>query len=150
MNEARDGADMLSLSSHLPEQAFAPGQVVVREGDAGGAIRVLVAGALAGKVSVLLNARSGVIVQATEPSVLHRADDGAALLASHPAITRRVAEGQAERLNAITIYRVDLKQQYGNAPGLSMVSEVLSQLSQRQAAPARPSSARHASTTRSI
>ena len=141
MNEARDGADMLSLSSHLPEQAFAPGQVVVREGDAG---------ALAGKVSVLLNARSGVIVQATEPSVLHRADDGAALLASHPAITRRVAEGQAERLNAITIYRVDLKQQYGNAPGLSMVSEVLSQLSQRQAAPARPSSARHASTTRSI
>lgn len=150
MNEARDGADMLSLSSHLPEQAFAPGQVVVREGDAGGAIWVLVAGALAGKVSVLLNARSGVIVQATEPSVLHRADDGAALLASHPAITRRVAEGQAERLNAITIYRVDLKQQYGNAPGLSMVSEVLSQLSQRQAAPARPSSARHASTTRSI
>ena len=91
MNETRDGADMLSLSSHPPEQAFAAGQVVVCEGDAGGAIWVLVAGALqvvkgavlvntitrpgalVGEVSVLLNARYGATVQATEPGVQRRA-----------------------------------------------------------------------------
>lgn len=151
---------MLTLSAHLPELAFAPGQAVVREGDAGGAIWVLVSGtlqvskgavavntiarpgALVGEVSVLLNARYGATVQAITPSVLRHAQDGAALLASHPAITRRVAEGLAERLNSVTSYLVDLKQQYGDAPGLSMVSEVLNQLSQRQAAPARPGSAR--------
>jgi hypothetical protein len=36
----------------------------------------------------------------------------------------------------------DLKQQYGDAPGLTMVSDVLNRLALRQTAPARPGSAR--------
>ena len=39
-----------------------------------------------------------------------------------------VAVGLAERLNVATSYLADLKVQYGDAPGLSMVSEVLSRL----------------------
>ena len=54
----------------------------------------------------------------------------------------RVAIGLAERLNVVTTYLADLKHQYGDTPGLSMVSDVRSQLGQRQAPSARPGSAR--------
>ena len=64
------------------------------------------------------------------------------MLASDPRITRLVAVGLAERLNFVTTYLADLKHQYGDAPGLTMVSDVLNQLAQRQAPPARPGSAR--------
>lgn len=152
--------DMLALSSHLPELSLQPGQTVLCEGDAPGAIWVLVSGALdvcrgsvvvntitqpgalVGEVSVLLGVPAGATVRATTPSVLRHAVDGNALLTHHPAVARLVAVGLAERLNFVTSYLVDLKQQYGNAPGLDMVSDVLRQLSQRQGAPLRPGSAR--------
>jgi hypothetical protein len=53
-----------------------------------------------------------------------------------------IAVGLAERLNFVTTYLVDLKHQYGDAPGLSMIPDVLRELAQRQATPARPGSAR--------
>ena len=53
-----------------------------------------------------------------------------------------VAQGLAERLNFVTTYLADLKHQYGNAPGLSMVSDVLHRLGHRQGPVARPGSAR--------
>src|SRR6476620_9752592 len=105
--------DMLALSASLPEVAFAPGDVVVREGGADGSLWVLVSGALRvskggivvnsvtrpgaliGEVAVLLDAAHGATVEATAPSVLRRADDGRALLASNPVITRLVAIGLA-------------------------------------------------------
>jgi CRP-like cAMP-binding protein len=152
--------DMLRLSQGLPEVAFATGDVVVREGGTGGAIWVLVAGellvrkgavavnsitqpgALVGEVSVLLDTVHGATVEAIRPSVLRHAADGRALLARDPAITLLVARGLAERLNFVTTYLADLKHQYGDAPGLSMVSEVMRQLTQLQGAAARAGSAR--------
>jgi CRP/FNR family transcriptional regulator, cyclic AMP receptor protein len=152
--------DMLAVSASLPDVAFAPGEVVVREGGADGALWVLVSGALRvtkggvvvntvsrpgaliGEVAVLLDAPHGATVEATAPSVLRRAADGAALLAADPAVTRLVAIGLAERLNVVTTYLADLKHQYGDAPGIAMVSDVLAQLAARQASPARPGSAR--------
>jgi CRP/FNR family cyclic AMP-dependent transcriptional regulator len=53
-----------------------------------------------------------------------------------------VAVGLAERLNFVTTYLADLKQQYGDAPGLSMVSHVLQHLGHRHGPAARPGSAR--------
>jgi CRP-like cAMP-binding protein len=153
-------ADMLALSAALPEVAFAPDEVVVREGGVAGSLWVLVSGALRvkkgatlvntvtrpgaliGEVSLLLGTNYSATVEAALPSVLRHAVDGRALLASDPAITRLVAVGLAERLNFVTTYLADLKHQYGDAPGLSMVADVLHQLAQRQAAPARPGSAR--------
>jgi CRP/FNR family transcriptional regulator, cyclic AMP receptor protein len=152
--------DMLSLSAHLPEVRVAPGEVVVHEGGTTGALWVLVsgslqvrkgtvvvnaitrAGALIGEVSALLGTAYSATVEAIEPTVLRHAADGPALLASDPHITRLVAIGLAERLNFVTTYLADLKQQYGDAPGLTMVSDVLNELAQRQAPRARPGSAR--------
>lgn len=152
--------DMLELSSHLPEVEFAPGEAVVSEGGPSGGIWVLVSGALevrkgdvpvntishpgalVGEMSVLLGTEHGATVEAREPSRLRFAADGHALLASDAAITKLVAVGLAERLNFVTSYLADLKDQYGDSPGLSMVSDVLSELSQRQGPAARPGSMR--------
>ncbi len=152
--------DMLTLSAHLPELEFAPGDVVLREGESAGAIWVLISGALqvnkggmvvnvinqpgavVGEMSVLLNTVYGATVEATAPTVMRHAADGRALLASDPAITTLVAMGLAERLNFVTTYLVDLKHQYGDAPGLSMISDVLRELTQRQRPLARIGSAR--------
>lgn len=152
--------DMLALSKTLPEVAFAPGEIVVREGGSSGGLWILVSGALEvlkgrvrvntvtrpgaliGEVAVLLDTVNGATVQATEPSVLRHAADGGALLASDPTITHLVAVGLAERLNVVTAYLADLKHQYGDAPGLAMVGDVLAQLTERQVPRARPGSAR--------
>jgi len=152
--------DMLALSAALPEIAFAPGEVVLHEGGSSGALWILVSGALkvtkggmvvnsitrpgalVGEIAVLLDTVNSATVEATEPSVLRHAADGNALLAGDPTITKLVAIGLAERLNFVTTYLVDLKRQYGDAPGLSMVSEVLARLAERQVAAARPGSAR--------
>ncbi len=152
--------NMLALSAHLPELEFAPGDTVVHEGGAAGGLWVLVSGALqvrkggvlvntitqpgalVGEISVLLDAAHSATVEATERSVLRHAADGQALLSSHPDIARLMAVGLAERLHFVTTYLADLKHQYGDAPGLSMVSDVLSRLAQRQAPAARPGSAR--------
>jgi len=152
--------DMLTLSAHLPLVEFAPGDTVLREGAQAGAIWVLVSGALhvhkgdmvvnvitqpgavVGEISVLLNTTYGATVVATEHTVMRHAADGRALLASDPAITTLVAMGLAERLNFVTTYLVDLKHQYGDAPGLSMIPDVLRELAQRQRPLARVGSAR--------
>lgn len=148
------------MSAHLPEIDVAPGAVVVREGGQSGPIWVLVSGALdvlkggvqvnriaspgavIGEVSVLLGTPPSATVVATEPTRLRYAEDGRALLQSTPQLTTLVAVGLAERLNFVTTYLADLKHQYGDAPGLAMVSDVLSRLSQRTGPPARPGSAR--------
>jgi hypothetical protein len=56
--------------------------------------------------------------------------------------TGHIQVGLAERLNFVTTYLADLKHQYGDAPGLTMVSAVLRELSERQDERARPGSAR--------
>jgi CRP-like cAMP-binding protein len=152
--------DMLTLSAHLPEIAFAPGDVIVHEGGSAGPVWVLVSGALQvrkdnvlintvtrpgallGEISLLLNSVFSASVEAAEPSVMRYAADGSAFLSSDPAVTTLVAVGLAERLNFVTTYLADLRHQYGDAPGLSMIPDVLGQLAQRQASLARPGSAR--------
>ncbi len=153
-------SDILGRSAGLPEIHLAAGATLVREGEAGGGLWILVSGALQvrkgatlvntvtrpgaviGEVSVLLNTAYSATVEAATPSVVRHAVDGNALLSSDPEITRQVAIGLAERLDFVTTYLADLKSQYGDAPGLTMVSEVLNQLAQRQVPPARPGSAR--------
>ena len=152
--------DMLTLSSHLPEVAFSPGDTVVHEGDAAGALWVLVSGslqirkgtvlvntvtrpgALIGEISLLLDGAYSATVTAAEPTVMRHAADGRSLLSSDPAIINLVAIGLAERLNFVTTYLADLKHQYGDAPGLAIVPEVLRQLAQRQEPLARSGSLR--------
>ena len=151
--------DLFALCAELPVVEVEPWAVVVREGEDGGGIWVLEHGALQvrkggtpvntidqpgaiiGEVSVLLGTLSGATVEAMEPSRLRYAAGGAAFL-DNPEVLRLIAAGLAERLNYVTAYLADLKQQYGDAPGLLMVDAVLSRLAQRQNTPVRGGSAR--------
>lgn len=152
--------DMLTFSAHLPQVQVAAGEVIMHEGSAAGPIWVLVSGALEvrkgdvavntithpgaliGEMSVLLGVDHTATVVATQPSTLRYAADGDALLAGDPLITRLVAIGLAERLTFVTTYLADLTHQYGDAPGLAMVAQVLSTLEQHSGPRAAPGSAR--------
>ena len=99
-------------------------------------------GALVGEMSVLLGADHSASVVADGPVRVRVAEDGAALLGGDPAVLRLTAEGLARRLHFVTTYLADLKEQYGDAPGLSMVSDVLATLGHHDRPMARPGSAR--------
>ena len=151
---------MVRLSMHLPLVEMRIGDEVVSQGGPSGGVWVLISGALqvlkgdvavntitkpgaiVGEMSVLLGSDHGATVVATEPSTLRYADDGHSFLFGDPAITRLIAVGLAERLNFVSTYLADLKEQYGDATGLAMVSEVLTHLAERQVVTARPGSAR--------
>jgi CRP-like cAMP-binding protein len=152
--------DLLSLSAHLPEVALDAGDTLVAEGGTGSSMWVLLhgalevrkgdvvvntitmPGALVGEMSSLLATPHSATVVASEPTVLRFAADGPAFLESDPVVVRLVAQGLAERLAFVTTYLADLRHQYGDAPGLAMVGQVLAELSQRQAPAARPGSRR--------
>jgi len=151
---------MLELVAHLPEVEIGSGEVLCHEGGVGGAIWVLIEGALTvtkadavvgaierpgaviGEMAVLLDTSHGATVTARIDSRLRLAEDGAALLRNDPVVTTHVATGLAERLGFVSTYLADLKHQYGDAPGLAMVDAVLTELVSRQDPPARPGSAR--------
>ncbi|MBO9647953.1 MAG: Crp/Fnr family transcriptional regulator [Variovorax sp.] len=152
--------ELLHYTAGLPEIALVPGDTVVREGEAGGGLWVLVSGALEvskggavinsiskpgaaiGEISLLLDSPISATVAASTPCIVRHAVDGRGFLMSDPAIIRLVAQGLAERLHFVTTYLADLKNQYGDSPGLAMVSHVLGQLAHRQGPAARPGSAR--------
>jgi CRP/FNR family cyclic AMP-dependent transcriptional regulator len=152
--------DLLALAAHLPEVHLAAGDTLVTEGGNGGSVWVLVGGslevrkgdvpvntithpgALVGEMSTLTGSLHTATVVATESTTLRYAADGAAFLESDPGVLRVVATGMAERLAFVTTYLADLRHQYGDAPGLAMVSGVLQELAQRQGPPARPGSLR--------
>ena len=110
--------DMLILSAYLPEIAFAPGDVIVREGGSAGPIWVLVSGALqvrkdnvlvntvtrpgalVGEISLELNSGFSATVEAAEPSVMRYAADGYAFLSSDSAVinSRRGSSGGTPQL----------------------------------------------------
>ena len=151
---------MLTLSAALPEVHVPTGTVLVSEGEPGGPVWVLVSGSLRvtkggvqvnaitrpgafiGEVSVLLGSPFTATVEATDDCVLRHAVDGAAWLRSDGEIATFVAIGLAERLDFVTTYLADLRHQYGDAPGLAMVPDVLRRLAERQGPTAQPGSLR--------
>ncbi len=151
---------MLELSAHLPEITVDAGHAVVHEGGTSGEIWVLVSGslqvlkgdvavnvinrpgAMVGDVSVLLGTDHVTTVVAMEPCRLRYAVDGPSLLLDDPQVTRLLAVGLARRLNFVMTYLADLKHQYGEAPGLSIVPDVLGQLAHHQKPEAHPGSVR--------
>lgn len=151
--------ELLQRSAHLPEVSLAPGDLVVKEGERSNGLWILVSGQLRiekagmtintvrrpgaaiGEISLLLDAPHGATVVASEASVVRHAADGHAFLAD-PAVMRLVAAELAERLNFVSTYLADLKNQYGDSPGLAMVSDVLRHLAHRQGPAAQAGSAR--------
>jgi CRP-like cAMP-binding protein len=152
-------AELLDLCRELPVVEVEPGEIVVQEGDVGGSVFILESGALrvrkgdtpvnsidepgaiVGEISVLLGSPYGATVEATAPSRLRYAEDGVSFLGD-PEVLRLIAVGLARRLNYVTAYLADLKEQYADAPGLSMVGSVLAKLAQHQQGLAQEGSAR--------
>jgi CRP-like cAMP-binding protein len=152
-------ADLLQLSSHLPEVDIESGHEILREGEQTGAIWILVSGelrvrrgttvidwidqpgAVIGEMAVLLGTAATASVEAIEPSRLRYAAKGEEFLAD-PTVTHLVAVSLAERLNLVTTYLADLQDQYGNAPEMDMVREILNRLLDRQIRASAPGTVR--------
>jgi CRP/FNR family cyclic AMP-dependent transcriptional regulator len=152
--------DLLELAATLPELHVGAGSVVVEEGVAAGTIWVLVAGSLhvlkgsvvvatisepgslVGEMSTLTRTPSTATVVAATDAVVRVAADGEAFLTSDVRVMRLVAAALAQRLAFVTTYLADLRHQYGDAPGLAMVDDVLAELASRQGPAARPGSQR--------
>lgn len=152
--------DMLTLTEHLPEITYQTGEIVMTEGGDSTGVWILLSGslritkngrevnrvtqpgALVGEMSILLGIPDSATVEAAEPCLMRYAEDGEALLTGDPRVIHLVAVGLAERLNFVTTYLADLRNQYGSAPGLAMVPEVLQTLAQRPHTPTQPGSLR--------
>jgi CRP-like cAMP-binding protein len=154
-------AALFDLSSGWPELRVAEGEVVLHEGGSSDRLLVLVDGALEvrrdgevvatidqpgaciGEIGLLLGTANTADVVATAPSTLRALDDARSSLATDAALLGPVAAILASRLRLVTAYLSDLKRQYSDvAPGLGMVSEVLTSLSQHQGDDMDPGSER--------
>lgn len=153
--------DLLERCADLPRASFAPGELLVEDGVQHSRIYVLIdgeleirkggvkistiaqPGACIGEVGLLLGTPATATVVAASPVTVHVAEDGAALLRTDPEFTFIVARMLAQRLDLVTSFLADLRQQYGGESGsLAVVDTVLASLAQRPGATAAPGSRR--------
>src|SRR5262245_16659788 len=142
-------ASILASCDGAPRQDFAPGTVLLTEGETSGRLYVLAegtvevlrgdiavvaeAGSIFGEMSDLLNRAHTATVRATTPVGAFVFDDAESFLKSHPDIAFFLGRLLAERLNAAATYLVDLKHQFeGHGSHLGMVGEVLETLIHQQ------------------
>ena len=139
-------AGLLALADGYPRQSLAPGEVLIAEGETGSALYVLLAGALriekggvavavvgdpgacVGEMSLLLGIPATADVIATEPSELAVIDDADTMI-DGGGVTVALARLLATRLQVMTTYLVDLRNQYADHEGgLGMIDVVLGSL----------------------
>jgi CRP/FNR family cyclic AMP-dependent transcriptional regulator len=144
-------ASILDKCAGAPRKHFAPGAILIAEGETSGRLYVLAegsvevlrgdtqiavvteAGSVFGEMSVLLNRPHTATVRATSPVGVFVFEDAESFLRSHPEIAFLLGKLLAERLNAATTYLVDLKRQFeGHGDHLGMVGEVLATLIHQQ------------------
>lgn len=138
---------ILEFCQHLPEQTFAPGDTLLAEGGTDKTLFVLVdgtveilkgdipvavlsqPGSMFGEIAVLLDSAHIATVRATHTTRVRVASDGPALLSTHPGLALEVARMIANRLQLVTGYVADLKQQFNEHDDhLCMVGEVVESL----------------------
>jgi CRP/FNR family transcriptional regulator, cyclic AMP receptor protein len=139
--------DLLSLASGFPHRSLEPGDVLITDGEAVGALFVLLEGALrvekggvaittvtqpgvcVGEMSLLLDVAATADVVASERSVLAVIDDARGMLEAEARLPLALARLLATRLQVMTTYLADIKQQYADHEGgLGMVDVVLGSL----------------------
>jgi len=138
---------VLSFCQGLPEKLFQPGEDLLVEGGADKFLYVLIEGevdvlkgdtlvntqtepgAIFGELAVLLNVPHTATVRAAVPTRTYVVAEAREFLQSHPHLTYQLASILARKLNSITTYLVDLKNQFEDRDDhLSMVDEVLETL----------------------
>ena len=137
-------ASILDKCASVPRKQFAPGTILLSEGETSGRLYILAEGSVEvlrgdtqvavigevgsvfGEMSVLLNRPHTATVRATSPVGVFVFEDAESFLKSNPEIAFFVGKLLAERLNVATTYLVDLKRQFeGQGNHLGMVGEVL-------------------------
>jgi CRP-like cAMP-binding protein len=144
---------MLQLIAGHKVQDFAPGDLVMEQGTASGRLLVLISGeveilrdnlrvgkastpgAVFGEMSILLGSPYTATVRALKPSCFATIENPREFLASSADDSIHVAKLLASRLDALTKYLVDVKQQYEGHDHLGMVDGVLETLMHRQPRP---------------
>jgi CRP/FNR family transcriptional regulator, cyclic AMP receptor protein len=153
--------ELLTLARGAPSRTLAADEVLVDDGAPVGALFVLLEGALQirkagvlvaavrepgaciGEMSLLLGVPATASVVAAEPSVVAVIDDAATMLDREPGLALALARMLARRLQSMTTYLADLKQQYADHEGgLGMVDVVLGTLMQAPGARTELRSAR--------
>ena len=142
--------DLLSLAQGHPRRTLEAGEALLADGEPVGALFVLLEGELRiekvgvpvaivgepgaciGEMSLLLGVPATADVVASERSVLAVIENADALLDAEPRLPLALARLLAERLQVMTTYLVDIKQQYADHEGgLGMVDVVLGSLMRR-------------------
>jgi CRP/FNR family cyclic AMP-dependent transcriptional regulator len=140
-------ADVLDATAGMPRVTVGADNIVIREGLPLEALYVLESGtvlvtrdgvevstigqpgALFGEVSMLLRSPATATVRTATPCTFRVVSDPHKFLADHPRVTLGVATLLARRLDALTRYLVDLREQYADRDDhLGMVDTVLQSL----------------------
>ena len=116
---------------------------VLVERDAIAVARIDTPGAVFGEMSILLGTPATATVRCQTPCVLRVADDPVSFFSMHPEAALDLARVAAGRVDALTRYLVDVKQQYAELDGhLGMLDTVLAALTHQQSPRTRPGSVR--------
>ena len=153
--------DLLALASGLPVESVPPGAVLIEEGTDPGRLYVLRSGsvtierdgvpfariespgAVFGEMAVVLRKPATATVRAETALELHVAEDAEGFLTNNPGAALAELRMTANRLDGLTQYLVDVKNQYADLEGhLGMVDAILDTLVHHQAPQARTGSAR--------
>ena len=135
------------LCHALPRTTFAPGAVLLAEGDRTGKLYVLMdgsveilkgafqvnvvadSGAIFGDMSALLDIPHMATVRAITPVEAVCIEGGAAFLDAHKEVAFLLAQLLAQRLHGVTTYLADIKRQFEDQEGhLGLVDEILETL----------------------
>lgn len=153
--------DLLALCADLPVIRVPAGEVLITEGEpsshllvlATGAVtverdgtpfaRIDAAGAVFGELSFVLDQPATATVRAVEDVTVHVVDDPESFLTDRPGAALAVLRLTAARLDGLTRYLVDVKQQFSGLSGhLGLVDQILDTLVHHQTPRASTGSAR--------
>lgn len=142
--------DVLTALKEFPREMLEAGATLLEQGSESGKVFFLVDGLVAvvrsgtqltdisepgavfGEMSILLNMPHTATVQTLAPSVFIRVDDGARLMRENAEVSGYIAMILARRVNSLSRYLVDLKQQFADREDhLGMVDDVLDTLINR-------------------
>lgn len=153
--------DLLAFSADLPVESVPAGEVLITEGSQPDRMLVLVSGevvvehdgvpfaridtpgAVFGEMSAVLDRPATATVRAVGDLQVHVVDDPLGFLTDRPGAALAVLRTTASRLDGLTHYLVDVKQQFADAAGhVGLVDQILDTLVHHQGPTARTGSAR--------
>jgi CRP/FNR family transcriptional regulator, cyclic AMP receptor protein len=140
---AEPGEVLIHQDTHVGRLLVLVEGAVQVERDGVPVVRVSEPGAVFGEMSLVLRTPATATVRCLRPSTFRVADDPMAFLTSHPGAALEMLRVSAGRVDALTRYLVDVKQQYADQDDhLGMLDTVLDVLANQQVPRARPGSVR--------